>query len=62
MSAIAGNFITLTNLSPFDYKRIIEQRLSPLYISVHTTNPSLHKKMLQYPVPFDIRERLLFSF
>jgi NifB/MoaA-like Fe-S oxidoreductase len=34
--------------------KIIEQRLSPLYISVHTTNPALHKRMLRYKHDFEI--------
>ncbi|MBI5740277.1 MAG: DUF512 domain-containing protein [Nitrospirae bacterium] len=46
MSFLYGNYITLTNLSEADKKRIIEQRLSPLYVSVHTTNHDLRKKVL----------------
>jgi putative radical SAM enzyme (TIGR03279 family) len=46
MSFLYGNYITLTNLSPADKQRIIEQKLSPLYVSVHTTNNDLRKKML----------------
>jgi len=53
-----GNFITLTNLTDRDYRKIIEQYLSPLYISVHTTNPELHKKMLGYKWDFNIMEKL----
>lgn len=41
-----GNFVTLTNVDDEELHRIIEQKLSPLYISVHTTNPELRKKML----------------
>lgn len=46
MSFLYGNYITLTNLTSADKKRIIEQRLSPLYISIHTTNNDLRRKML----------------
>lgn len=46
MSFLYGNYMTLTNLSASDRKRIIEQKLSPLYVSVHTTNNDLRKKML----------------
>jgi putative radical SAM enzyme (TIGR03279 family) len=46
LSFLHGNFITLTNLSKQDFRRIITQRLSPLYVSVHTTDESLRKKML----------------
>lgn len=46
MSFLYGNYITLTNLTDADKKRIVEQRLSPLYVSVHTTDNDLRKKML----------------
>ena len=56
-----GNFITLTNLSERDYQRIVTQHLSPLYISVHTTDDILHRKMLRYSRKnFSILERLSF--
>jgi len=60
LSFVFGNFITLTNLSDKDFARIVEQRLSPLYLSVHTTNPILHKKMLRHPQDFDILEKIRF--
>jgi putative radical SAM enzyme (TIGR03279 family) len=46
LSFLYGNYITLTNLTPKDIKRIREQNLSPLYISVHTTDEALRKRML----------------
>ncbi len=46
MSFLYGNYITLTNLSAADKKRIISQRLSPLYVSVHTANNELRKSIL----------------
>ncbi|MCH8334150.1 DUF512 domain-containing protein [Candidatus Sumerlaeota bacterium] len=46
MSFLHGNYITMTNLGDADYERIIEQRLSPQYVSVHTTNHELRKRML----------------
>ena len=48
-SFLYGNYITLTNLSSRDYHRIGEQRLSPLYISVHTTDDALRRKLLGNP-------------
>jgi len=45
MSFLYGNYITLTNLSASDKKRIITQKLSPLYVSVHTSNNDLRKKI-----------------
>ncbi len=46
LSFLNGNYITLTNLSRPALQRITEQRLSPLYISVHTTNPNLRERLL----------------
>ncbi|HHY82720.1 MAG TPA: DUF512 domain-containing protein [Clostridiales bacterium] len=46
LSFLVGNYITLTNLSECDVDRIVEKHISPLYISVHTTNPELRKRML----------------
>lgn len=46
LSFLNGNYVTLANLKTSALNRIIEQRLSPLYISVHTTNPNLRERML----------------
>ncbi|MGB4029768.1 MAG: DUF512 domain-containing protein [bacterium] len=46
LSFLDGSFITLTNLGPAEMTRIIEQRLSPLYISVHTTDPHLRRRLM----------------
>ncbi|MBP2634247.1 MAG: putative radical enzyme [Firmicutes bacterium] len=46
LSFLYGNFITLTNLNTHDLSRIARLHLSPLYISVHTTNSELRKQML----------------
>jgi putative radical SAM enzyme (TIGR03279 family) len=48
-SFLFGNFITLTNLKEADWRRLEEQRLSPLYVSVHTTNPDLRQRMVAGP-------------
>jgi len=53
-----GNYITLTNFGKDDYERVSEQNLNPLYVSVHTTNKVLHKKMMRYKQDFDIIESL----
>jgi putative radical SAM enzyme (TIGR03279 family) len=45
LSFTHGNFITLSNLSESDISRIAEQRLTPLYVSVHATNDSLRRDM-----------------
>jgi len=44
-----GNFATLTNLKPRDVSRILEYRLSPLYVSVHVTDPALRRRLLRNP-------------
>ncbi len=46
LSFLNGNYVTLANLKPAELKRIIKQRLSPLYISVHATNPTLREQLL----------------
>jgi len=48
LSLMAGNFVTLTNLPKQEMDRMIERKASPLYISVHTTNGELRKKMLSH--------------
>ena len=46
LSFLDGNFISLTNLSEFDLSRIIEQRLSPLYISLHAVNQKVRSRLI----------------
>lgn len=53
-----GNFATLTNLKPWDTARIIEYRLSPLYVSVHATDPVIRRWLLRNPSAPDILEQL----
>jgi putative radical SAM enzyme (TIGR03279 family) len=45
-SLLMGNFVTLTNVGPRELGRIIARRASPLYISVHATDPQLRSRML----------------
>jgi putative radical SAM enzyme (TIGR03279 family) len=47
LSFTHGNFITLSNVTEEDIERIIEQRLSPLYVSVHATDDTLRRRMLR---------------
>lgn len=46
LSFLQGNYVTLTNMSDHDIERIIHYHLSPINISVHTTNPELRCEML----------------
>ncbi len=53
-----GNFATLTNLKPWDVERIVEYRLSPLYVSVHATDPTIRRWLLRNPEAADIVPQL----
>ena len=53
-----GNFATLTNLKPRDTQRIIEYRLSPLYVSVHATDPVVRRWLLRNPTAPEILPQL----
>lgn len=46
LSFLHGNYITLTNLRDHDIERIIEMHMSPVNVSVHTTNPELRRMMM----------------
>ena len=45
-SFLYGNFVTLTNLTEGDWQRLAEQRLSPLYVSVHATEQDVRNRLL----------------
>ncbi len=60
MSFIYGNYITMANLTDCDKKRIARQRLSPLYISVHSTDNAVRRQMLGNPGAPDIMKDLRF--
>lgn len=47
LSFLLGNYITLTNLSQREIERIIALHISPINVSVHTTNPELRRRMLK---------------
>ena len=57
-SFLYGNYITLTNLTADDWERLAEQRLSPLYVSVHATEPALRRRILSNPAVPDVMEQL----
>ena len=58
LSFLFGNFITLTNLTEKDFKRIKKYHLSPLFVSIHTMNPDLRAKMLRTPLAAKIQTQL----
>ena len=49
LSLLYGNYVTMTNLTEDDVARIVEMKVSPFNVSVHTTNPELRVRMMKNP-------------
>ena len=47
LSFLYGNFTTLTRFTELDYERVVTERLSPLYVSIHATDPEVRAAILQ---------------
>lgn len=60
LSFLHGAYVTLTNLSDEEFDRIVTQRLSPMYVSVHATDPDVRGALLGRKGPVDVLERLDF--
>lgn len=58
LSFLQGNYVTLTNISEEDMKRIISYRLAPINVSVHATNPQLRCRMLSNRFAGDIMDKM----
>lgn len=58
LSLMMGNFITMTNINEAEFDRIIRRKVSPLYVSVHATDPDVRVKMLRNPHAGDIMDKL----
>ena len=58
LSYIQGTYVTLTNFKEEDWERIEQYHISPLFVSVHTTNPELRVKMTKNPNAANIMEQL----
>lgn len=58
LSFLQGNFVTLTNMKEADIDRIIRYKISPINISVHTTNPELRVHMLKNRFSGNILDRM----
>lgn len=58
LSFLTGSYITLTNLTTADFDRITSMRLSPLYVSVHSTNPKTRGLLLGRKGPCDVMNAL----
>jgi putative radical SAM enzyme (TIGR03279 family) len=57
-SFLFGNFVTLTNLTGEDWARLEEQRISPLYVSVHATDLDLRRRFLSRKTAPDVLDQL----
>ena len=58
LSFLYGNFVTLTNLTDSDFDRIIRNHMSPLYVSVHATDPRIRQGMMKNRHAGEIMEKL----
>ena len=58
LSLIMGNYVTLTNVSDTEFKRILDRRVAPLYISVHATDGRVRTEMMRSRNADKIMERL----
>ena len=58
LSFLHGSYVTLTNVKEKDIDRIIEQGLSPQFISVHATDPAVRQTMLGRKLPVDLMGRI----
>lgn len=60
LSFTYGSYVTLTNLGPRGLQRLVDQRLSPLYVSVHATNPEVRVRLLKNERAGQILDQLHF--
>ena len=58
LSLMMGNYVTLTNVDDQEFIRILRRKASPLYISVHATDPDVRVKMLRNPNAGNLFDRL----
>ena len=58
LSLMMGNYITMTNMSDAEFDRVLRRRVSPLYISVHATDPEVRVRMLKNPRAAQLMPRL----
>jgi putative radical SAM enzyme (TIGR03279 family) len=60
LSFTYGSYVTLTNLGPKGMQRLVDQRLSPLYVSVHATEPEVRRRLLVNERAGEVMEHLRF--
>lgn len=59
LSLMMGSYITMTNMTEAEFSRVIRRHVSPLYISVHATDPDVRTRMLRNPHAAQLMDRLL---
>ncbi|MCF7801442.1 MAG: DUF512 domain-containing protein [Candidatus Marinimicrobia bacterium] len=59
-SFLHGHFVTMTNMGQKQLDRVVEQRLSPLYVSVHVTDPTVRRKLMLFGKDDRVLEKLKF--
>ena len=58
LSLMMGNYITMTNMTDAEFDRVLRRRVSPLYISVHATDPQVRTAMMKNPRAAELMPRL----
>lgn len=58
LSFIMGNYVSLTNVDDAEFQRILKRRVSPLFVSVHATDPDTRIRMMRNPNAGKLKERL----
>ena len=58
LSFLTGNYVTLTNIGYAELNRLVKYRLSPINVSVHTTNPELRCSMLKHKGAGDVLKKI----
>ncbi len=58
LSFIMGNYVSLTNVDDAEFARILQRRVSPLYVSVHATDPAVRTRIMANPSAGRLMERL----
>lgn len=58
LSLMMGNYVTLTNVDDQEFRRILKRKASPLYISIHATDPDVRIRLMRNPGSGKIMERM----
>lgn len=60
LSFLYGHYITLTNMGPRELERVVTQHMTPLYISIHATDPGLRRELLLYGKDDGLMDKLRY--